>query len=102
MALHNNPVSRAHCLSHRLPDNGIVKQPEDMAMKAPEISFYEWQQRYKTEAACLLQLVKLRWPDGYQCPHCGHDHGYYTGSRRHYECAACHRQTSVTAGTLFH
>ena len=71
-------------------------------MKAPEISFYEWQQRYKTEAACLRQLAKLRWPDGFQCPHCGHDHGYYTSSRKHYECAACHRQTSITAGTLFH
>ncbi len=71
-------------------------------MKAPEISFYEWQQRYKTEAACLKHLAQLRWPDGFQCPHCGHDHGYYTSSRRHYECAACHHQTSVTAGTLFH
>ena len=58
--------------------------------------------RYKTEAACLKQLAQLRWPDGFQCPHCGHDHGYYTSRRKHYECAACHRQTSITAGTLFH
>ena len=71
-------------------------------MKAPEISFYEWQQRYKTDQVCLKQLAQLRWPNGFQCPHCGHDHGYYTRSRGHYECAACHRQTSVTAGTVFH
>ena len=71
-------------------------------MKAPEISFYEWQQRYKTEKACLKRLAQLRWPDGFQCPHCGHDHGYFTASRGHYECATCHRQGSFTAGTLFH
>lgn len=71
-------------------------------MKAPEISFDEWQQRYQTEKACLKRLAELRWPEGFQCPHCGHDHGYYTASRAHHECAACHRQTSVTAGTVFH
>jgi hypothetical protein len=53
MAVHNNPVSRARRLIHRLLDNGTVENPEEMVMKAPEISFYEWQQHYKTEAACL-------------------------------------------------
>ena len=71
-------------------------------MKAPEVSFYEWQQHFSTQAACLEHLAKLRWPNGFQCPQCAHDHGYYSVEREHYECAACHKQTSVTAGTLFH
>jgi len=83
-------------------DNGFIKQPEELIMKAAEISFYEWQQRFATETACLEHLAQLRWPNGFQCPKCGHDHGYYTKYRRHYECAACHKQTSVMSETLFH
>ena len=71
-------------------------------MRAPEISFYDWQRQFDTEAACLTHLAQLRWPDGFQCPTCGHDHGWLLPSRTLYECANCHRQTSVTAGTLFH
>jgi hypothetical protein len=36
MVLHNNPVSRARRLIHRLPGNGIVEKPEEMAMKTPK------------------------------------------------------------------
>ena len=78
MAVHNNPVSRAHILSHSLFDNEHIKHMEDLTMKAPEISFYAWQQRFATEQACLDHLLQLRWPNGFQCPKCDHDHGYYT------------------------
>ena len=71
-------------------------------MRAPEISFYDWQHQFATEAACVTHLAQLRWPAGFQCPACGHDHGWLLPSRTLYECARCHRQTSVTAGTLFH
>lgn len=47
-------------------------------------------------------LVEIRWPDGFQCPHCGHDHGWYTASQGRYECANCYRQSTVISGTLFH
>ena len=65
MALHNNPVPQAHAVSSWLFDNGFIKQLEELVMKAPEISFYEWQQRFATEAACLAHLQQLRWPDGF-------------------------------------
>ncbi len=71
-------------------------------MKAPEVSFYYWQTRFATHEDCVQHLTQLRWPNGFQCPHCGHDHGYLTEVRAHYECAQCHRQTSVTSNTLFH
>ena len=71
-------------------------------MKASEISFYDWQRQFASEAACLEQLAKLRWPDGFLCPKCAHDQGYLLSRRGLYECAGCHYQSSVTAGTLFH
>ena len=71
-------------------------------MKAAEVSFYEWQKQFSSDDKCLRHLAKLRWPNGFQCTHCGHDKGYRTAVRRHYECANCHRQTSVISGTLFH
>src|SRR5207253_2424979 len=44
-----------------------------------------------------------RWPEGFRCPRCGHWHAWPVTKRRVlWECAACHRQTSVTAGTVLH
>ena len=71
-------------------------------MKAKAISFYEWQKQFSTHQKCLKHIAELRWPNGFQCPHCGHDHGYYINTRAHFECAQCHKNTSVTSGTLFH
>ena len=71
-------------------------------MKAKEISFYEWQQQFSSQNKCLKHIAELRWPNGFQCPHCGHNHGYYINTRAHFECARCHKTTSVTSGTLFH
>lgn len=47
---------------------------------------------------------KLRWPetDGEPvCPHCGCLDSYSITSRNRFKCAACHRQFSVTSGTIF-
>lgn len=71
-------------------------------MKAKETSFYEWQKKFSTHDKCMTHLAQLRWPNGFQCPHCGHDHGYYITTRSHYECGQCHKLTSLTSGTLFH
>lgn len=71
-------------------------------MQVPETSFDKWCEHYATDEHCAVALAHLRWPNGFQCPHCGHTHGWYHTARKRYECAHCHRQTSVTAGTLFH
>jgi transposase-like protein len=44
----------------------------------------------------------MKWPNGFICPSCGNDHNYKIASRHLYECTQCKKQTSVTAGTLFH
>ena len=43
-----------------------------------------------------------RWPDGFECPRCGHDRAWPVTDRLLWECAACRRQTSATAGTVLH
>ncbi len=71
-------------------------------MQAPTTSFYDWQQRFATEQACLDAIATQRWPEGFRCPHCGHDHGWLYAARHRYECARCYRQTYITSGTAFH
>ncbi len=71
-------------------------------MKAAEASFYEWQKKFSTDEKCMDHLRSIRWPNGFQCSHCGHEHGYWTAAYDRFECACCHRQASVTSGTLFH
>jgi transposase-like protein len=71
-------------------------------MKTKAISFYEWQKQLSTPQECLKHIAEFRWPNGFQCSHCGHEYGYYINTRAHFECAQCHKNTSVTSGTLFH
>src|ERR1700758_5625682 len=52
---------------------------------------------------CIEHLAGLRWPDGFVCSGCGGRQAWRLKARpRVYECAACHHQESVTAGTVFH
>ena len=61
----------------------------------------EFEQRFQSDAQCRAYLEKLRWPNGFVCPGCGEARGWPTGREGLWECAACHRQTTVTAGTIF-
>jgi transposase-like protein len=67
-----------------------------------ELSLLEFQERFGTEEACEQALEQARWPNGFICPKCGHDGGYRLSSHRLMQCASCRRQTSLTAGTVFH
>ncbi len=60
----------------------------------------ELEDRFPTEEACREYLFRLRWPQGFRCPRCGHDRAWALARGVH-ECAACGVQTSVTAGTIF-
>ena len=71
-------------------------------MKMPSMSLLEWQKRYGTERACVKELAKVRWPDGFQCPECGSKKAYYIETRQLHQCSQCRHQVSVTADTLFH
>lgn len=56
--------------------------------------------RYGTEQQCWEALFHLRWPGGFICPACGHgEYGTIT-TRKLLQCKRCHRQSSITCGTL--
>ena len=66
---------------------------------------------FDSEAKCIAQLEKMRWPRGVCCPACGnrrisHIHAKgKTGKSRHlYQCLqkSCRYQFSATTGTIFH
>ena len=61
----------------------------------------EFEARFATEEACRAYIAHVRWPEGFRCPLCGSDRGWPTGRDALWECAICHRQTSITAGTIF-
>ena len=66
-------------------------------------SLIEFQHRFPDEGACASYLAGARWPDGFRCPHCGHGRGWELATKAYtWECAACGKQTSVTAGTVMH
>lgn len=68
-----------------------------------DLTLREFQNRFDTEQACLDAIFDARWPRGFVCPKCGHNDGIRLQSRiRIVECSSCHRQTSITSGTLFH
>ena len=58
---------------------------------------------YGNEPLCRAALVRWRWPEGFECPGCeGREHCIVKrGARTLYQCNACRKQTSVTAGTIF-
>lgn len=64
-------------------------------------SLSDLDQWYSTEEACLELLARFRWSNGFTCPSCGGNRAWslMAGLR---ECYSCGRQTSVTAGTVFH
>lgn len=71
-------------------------------MKQERMTLRQFQRLFQTEKACIDRLFKLRWPNGYRCPRCGHTHYSFHSSRRLYQCSRCKYQVSVTAGTIFH
>mgnify|MGYP001828095604 CR=1 FL=1 len=61
-------------------------------------AFTSW---FPDDEACRAYLARLRWPEGFVCPSCGGGEFWVT-ARGLWMCQACGRQTSVTAGTIFH
>ena len=59
----------------------------------------EFDKWFATEDACARYLMRIRWPQGFRCPRCGSQEAWLT-ARHLLHCRHCHRQTSVTAGTV--
>ena len=70
-------------------------------MQQKPYSFLAWCDHFSTQQACLEELKRHRWPNGFVCPRCGHDQAYVLSRHTLHQCSQCKHQTSVTAGTLF-
>ena len=57
--------------------------------------------RFGTDAQCRAYLTRGRWPEGFCCAGCGHGRAYSHRVRLIEECAACGKQHSLLAGTIF-
>ena len=50
---------------------------------------------------CRAYLFAQRWPEGFSCAGCGHGVAWHHRRRLIDECAACGKQHSLLAGTIF-
>jgi hypothetical protein len=57
--------------------------------------------RFGSDAQCRADLALGRWPDGFRCAGCGQRRAYSHHVRLIEECAACGKQHSLLAGTIF-
>ena len=65
------------------------------------MSLIEYQKHFDTEQPCRVFLFEKCWPDGFVCPKCG-GKKYCILADGTVQCAACHHQASMTAGTVMH
>ena len=66
------------------------------------MSLIQFVSQFSSERTCESHLFLMKWPQGYRCLKCEHDHHYEIKTRRLilYECKACGYQTTVTVGTV--
>jgi transposase-like protein len=65
------------------------------------MNLLEFQELFPHEAACEAYLIQTKWPEGFICPECHVQNSFYIRVRRTFECKNCHKQTAVTAKTMF-
>ena len=77
-----------------------IPLPRDDTLPGTLPGFME---RFPDDQACAEFLREWKYgPDGFRCPRCGGDSAWFLPSRRLDECAGCHKQVSLTAGTIMH
>lgn len=65
------------------------------------LSLSQFLSQYGTDEKCYQTLFRLRWPNGFICPRCGHKGHCEIRSRHLYQCNYCRLQTSLTSRTIF-
>jgi len=70
--------------------------------KYTERSLLDFQKEFSDEEACVKHLREIRWPEGFQCPRCGHRDAWFVRTRNILDCKSCRAKISLTAGTIFH
>ncbi len=57
-------------------------------------------QYFSDAEVCNQTLAAMRWPNGVECPACGHKEHYYLKSQRRWKCKECWKQFSAKLGTV--
>jgi transposase-like protein len=73
---------------------------EEAEMVRHPKTLIDFMEMYPTQEDCRQALFEHRWPHGFSCRRCGHEKAWYLQGRGLYECAGCHFQSSLTAGTV--
>ena len=70
----------------------------------PGLSLSGFLRDYGTEEQCEAALEKTRWPQGFVCPDCksGRYCNVQHGRVKIFQCNRCHKQVTLTSGTIFH
>ena len=79
----------------------MVVMPKKKIQFQQGYSLPEFFADYGTEEQCEQALFSLRWPKGFICPGCHSTHYCQLKCRKLFQCHSCHRQTSLTSGTIF-
>lgn len=66
------------------------------------LSLASFLEKNGTQEQCFEALVKLRWPDGFECTKCGCRSHCRLKRNKLFQCYGCQSQISITSGTLFH
>lgn len=56
---------------------------------------------FSDEQTCIETVAALRWPNGPECPACGHKEHYYLKTQKRWKCKECYKQFTVKLGTIF-
>ena len=66
------------------------------------MSLQDFMTQYGTEKQCIAALELVRWSNGFICPSCNCKKYCILSTKKLYQCNNCNKQTSITAGTMFH
>ena len=101
LLIRDAPLGKAYVLG-----TFLTREVTDMGFKVASrvrgLSDEAFREAFGAEEQCRSALSRLRWPDGFVCPACGHRGHCVLAGRSLYQCYRCKKQTSSTAGTIFH
>jgi transposase-like protein len=57
-------------------------------------------QTFTNDEKCLLYMIEVRWPEGFECPSCDSGDPYFIADRKAMKCSKCDKWTYITEGTV--
>jgi ISXO2-like transposase domain/Transposase zinc-ribbon domain len=79
----------------------MIEMAQNKVQFQQGLSMEEFMARYATEEQCRDAVFAMRWPDGFSCAECGHDHYRSARNGRQLLCLRCWHENYLTAGTIF-